>query len=229
VIEPHQAKARGLIVEGPFVEVAVADDGRGMRPDQLARAFDPFFTTKERGHGRGLGLAMCASIVHRAGGFIAADSEPLRGTTFRVHLPAAKSGAPEIWRQAEQAGTGGASGVKTVLLVADSESIRNLIMSVLVGRGVEVIVAADLRRARGVLAQRSVDVLLTEGTLPDGDGEELAREGLERRQLRRAILISGAPRDAESNLFHAVIPKPFRVDAVIETVLGQLPPFWTGG
>jgi len=225
VVEPFAAKARGLIVEGPFVVVTVADDGRGMRPEQLARAFDPFYTTKERGHGRGLGLAMCASIVHRAGGYIVADSEPLRGTTFRVHLPAAKSGAPESWRPASA--TGG-SGVKTVLLVVDSESIRNLVTSVLAGQGVEVIAAADVRRARAILAQRSVDVLLTDSTLPDGDAEELAREGLERRQIRRALLISGSALDGENHLFHAIIPKPFRVDAVIETVLGQLPPFWTG-
>jgi signal transduction histidine kinase len=58
-----------------------------MTAENVGRAFDPFFTTKEQGEGTGLGLAMCNSIVRRAGGFIAAESAPNAGATFRVYLP----------------------------------------------------------------------------------------------------------------------------------------------
>jgi PAS domain S-box-containing protein len=91
-LEAEQARARGLPAEGTFWVVSVADDGRGMTEQNVTRAFDPFFTTKEKGEGTGLGLAMCNSIVRRAGGFIAAESAPDAGATFRVHLPVAESG-----------------------------------------------------------------------------------------------------------------------------------------
>jgi PAS domain S-box-containing protein len=86
-LEPEQVRARGLTAEGTFWVVAVADNGRGMTPENVGRAFDPFFTTKDQGEGTGLGLAMCNSIVRRAGGFIVAESAPGAGATFRVFLP----------------------------------------------------------------------------------------------------------------------------------------------
>ena len=72
---------------GAFVTVAVADTGRGLTADELARIFEPFFTTKGPGQGTGLGLATVHSIVHDAGGCVVVDSTPGRGTTFTVYLP----------------------------------------------------------------------------------------------------------------------------------------------
>jgi signal transduction histidine kinase len=69
------------------VAIAVADDGCGMSPDVAERVFDPFFTTKEVGSGTGQGLTVARSIVERHGGTIALETEPGRGTTFRVKLP----------------------------------------------------------------------------------------------------------------------------------------------
>jgi PAS domain S-box-containing protein len=69
--------------------IEVADDGRGMPPEVLARIFDPFFTTRKAGEGTGLGLPICHSIVTAHGGTIVAASRPGRGSTFRVELPAA--------------------------------------------------------------------------------------------------------------------------------------------
>jgi two-component system NtrC family sensor kinase len=71
------------------VELAVADSGSGIRPDDLPRVFDPFFTTKPPGQGTGLGLAICREIVREHGGHIEVASEPGAGTTVRVWLPAA--------------------------------------------------------------------------------------------------------------------------------------------
>jgi PAS domain S-box-containing protein len=69
--------------------IEVADDGRGMPPEVLARIFDPFFTTRKAGEGMGLGLPICHSIVTAHGGTISARSEPGKGSVFRVELPAA--------------------------------------------------------------------------------------------------------------------------------------------
>ncbi len=87
VLEPDQARAHGLVSEGTFVLLTVVDDGPGIPREILDRIFEPFFTTKARGEGTGLGLAMCASIVRGAGGFITAESTPGAGATLRVYLP----------------------------------------------------------------------------------------------------------------------------------------------
>nr|MBA3542158.1 hypothetical protein [Deltaproteobacteria bacterium] len=72
---------------GTYVELKVADPGRGMDKATLARIFEPFFTTKPPGKGSGLGLAVIHAIVKRHGGTVIADSELGRGTTFKVYIP----------------------------------------------------------------------------------------------------------------------------------------------
>lgn len=69
------------------VVITVTDCGEGMSPETRARIFEPFFSTRTKGRDRGLGLAMVYGIVHRAAGTIACQSEPGRGTAFRVEFP----------------------------------------------------------------------------------------------------------------------------------------------
>jgi two-component system, NtrC family, sensor kinase len=90
-------KERGTITvrtgsEGAEVWVEVRDDGCGIAKDNLSRIFDPFFTTKPVGKGTGLGLSLSYGIVQKHGGRIEVDSEPGRGTSFRVTLPVQRSG-----------------------------------------------------------------------------------------------------------------------------------------
>ena len=85
----HVARADSLVAprDGRWVLVTVADTGVGIPAENLRRIFDPFFTTKAKG--TGLGLATSHSIVERHGGYLRVQSEPGKGTTFQIYLPAA--------------------------------------------------------------------------------------------------------------------------------------------
>jgi signal transduction histidine kinase len=80
---------------GGTAVLEVSDDGRGIEPELIKRIFDPFFTTREVGKGMGLGLPICHAIVTAHGGTITATSEPGKGSTFRVEIPASKASAEE--------------------------------------------------------------------------------------------------------------------------------------
>jgi CheY-like chemotaxis protein len=237
VMEADQARNRGLFSEGTFLVLTVSDDGRGMSRDLQERAFDPFFTTKSSGEGTGLGLAMCTSIVRRAGGFISIESLPERGATLRVHLPLARSRAdaapvppPAISGDLEKTPVPAVEPPR-ILVVESDESTRYFVTRVLSSEGIEVVDAIDLKEARAALAGSSVDLLLTARALPDGDGEGLAREARELHRARRVVLVAGEPatdragetsKDLDPRGIDAVLAKPLRVENLLDTVLGLL-------
>jgi signal transduction histidine kinase len=74
--------------EAGFVRLRVVDRGQGIAPEQIAHVFEPFFTTKDVGEGTGLGLSVAYGIVAEHKGWIDVESEPAKGATFTVHLPA---------------------------------------------------------------------------------------------------------------------------------------------
>ena len=172
-LDEAYAETHPDVVPGRYVMVSVSDTGSGMDAATIARAFEPFFTTKEVGQGTGLGLAMVYGIVRQHEGGIELESEPGRGTTFRIYLPAAgEQAGPET--PSTEAPTR-AEGSEVVLVVDDEDTIGALVSRALTARGYTVHVARDPVDAQRRFEELAgeVDLLVTDVVMPRGTGPEL--------------------------------------------------------
>ena len=169
-----EEEARWLGLErGDFVELAVADTGKGIDPEIRDRVFEPFFTTKGREEGTGLGLSTVYGIVRQLGGHIDFESQPGTGTRFRILLPRfegpiTSEKAPEEPPPAEKA--------RTVLLVEDQKLVRMSVRHFLEELGYRVLEAACAVEALEMCGAdaEAPDVLVTDLVMPGMGGEELA-------------------------------------------------------
>jgi signal transduction histidine kinase/ActR/RegA family two-component response regulator len=158
------------------VEIAVTDTGEGMSEEVRSRVFDPFFTTKGKA-GMGLGLAVSYGIVRRHEGQIEAESEVGRGTTFRLKLPAARSGAPAEAATEPPAITlvPQRPGATRILVVDDEENVRELLRDILESEGYQVALASGGREALRLLGEGVFDAVFTDLAMQGMSGWELAR------------------------------------------------------
>ena len=207
---------------GPHVMLAVTDTGVGMDRATQARIFEPFFTTKGPGKGTGLGLSTVFGIVQQCGGSVWVESEPGKGTTFKVYFPKVdvKSDPP-----ATEAHPVAHPGQETVLLVEDEAQVRAVAMGILKRSGYRVLVAETPAGALGLCREHdgSIDLLLTDVVMPQMSGAELAREAGELRPSMRVLFMSGYTDDhavrqrvLESGL--ALLQKPFTPESLTRRV-----------
>ena len=166
---------------GPWVVIAVSDDGTGIDKETQLRMFDPFYTTKDEGAGTGLGLATVWGIVAQSRGHVDVQSELGTGTTFTIYLPATRKSIDET----EKPVTGAASVTPAmpgdgviVLLVDDNEAVRNFASRTLAGMDYTVLAAADPRAALELAASSpaTIDLLITDLDMPGMTGHELAAQ-----------------------------------------------------
>src|SRR5690606_35219011 len=109
---------------GHYVVLSVSDTGAGIAPAVRDRVFDPFFTTKPPGQGTGLGLPTVQSLVRSHNGFLALDSEPGRGTTFTIYLPALDG--QQASARADDVGSVPRGDGRRVLVVDDEDAVRTV-------------------------------------------------------------------------------------------------------
>ncbi len=211
------------MIPGDYVMLAVTDTGCGMSEATQARIFEPFFTTKPAGRGTGLGLSTVYGIVKQSGGNIWLYSEPDKGTTFKIYVPALDALPEDIGKTAPVEAARQGSG--TVLLVEDDEQLRRLTHRALATQGY-VVLEADGGRSALDIARRHqgpIDLLLTDLVMPDTNGRKLADTLRAARPGLRVLLMSGYPDSAIVN--HgmleagvAYLAKPFTTEAVARKV-----------
>jgi PAS domain S-box-containing protein len=159
---------------GPVVRMALTDTGVGMDEETRRRCFEPFFTTKDRSKGTGLGLAAVQGVVEEAGGTIDVESEPGRGTTFSVYLPAVEEEPMAAAAPAEPDAP--LRGSETVLVVDDDAGVRTLMRKVLDHDGYLVLEAASGADAIRVADswEGPIELLVTDVMMPEMRGPDVA-------------------------------------------------------
>jgi CheY-like chemotaxis protein len=207
------------LAAGPYVELAVADDGSGMEPVTQARMFDPFFTTKQREEGTGLGLSVVHSIVAEHGGAIRVESTLGEGTCIRILLPAATAldlPAPTASHGESQRPTVLAEG--DVLVVDDEPMIGSTLVRLITHLGQRAIFVTSPEEAlRAVESDPSrFALVVTDMSMPTMTGAELARAVRLVRGDLRVVLSSGTDFVLTGTPFDDVLPKPYTVGALSE-------------
>ncbi|HYL26018.1 MAG TPA: ATP-binding protein, partial [Burkholderiales bacterium] len=186
----RRALSHGTLAPGPHVRLAVSDTGCGIPPAVLERMFDAFFTTKGVGEGTGLGLSLVHGIVADLGGAIDVATQPGAGTTFTVWLPAAGETARILAEPAVELPRGNG---EVVMIVDDQSSLVALAEETLAALGYE---PAGFRSSVAALqafraAPQRFDLVLTDETMPDMSGVDLAREMRRVRPELPVLLMSG--------------------------------------
>jgi signal transduction histidine kinase len=199
------------------IRIAVRDTGKGMSPDELARAFDPFFTTKPGG--TGLGLSTVYGVVRAHGGSVFVESEPGRGTTVFVSLPTATP--PEVAFPSQRPGA--ARDLGRVLVVDDHPTIREATCELLVSQGYEVESAGTVAEALAALDRGRFAVVITDVGLPDRPGWEVARAAKAGSAATAVLLVTGwgshfSADEAKTRGADLVFEKPVDPDVLLSAI-----------
>ncbi|MFA4827670.1 MAG: response regulator [Thermodesulfovibrionales bacterium] len=180
---------------GMFAVISVSDTGSGMEKDTMAKIFEPFFTTKEVGKGTGLGLAMAYGIIKQHNGYINVYSEPEKGTTFRIYLPAIKATEEVIVATAIEPLP--SQGNETILVAEDDSTVRKLFSRVLQAYGYKVILAEDGEEAikKFMDNKDKIQLVMLDLIMPKKSGKEVCDEIKRMRPDMKTLFSSGYTAD----------------------------------
>ena len=206
---------------GHYLKLTISDTGEGMPSEVVQRIFDPFFTTKGPGEGTGLGLSVVHGIVESHGGTIMVESEPGKGSTFTVYLPRLIEDNQET-AEIDDVPVG---GHERILFVDDEKLVVQMGEEVLSALGYGIVSKTSSREALMLFRDdpRRFDLVITDQTMPDITGIELAREILAIRPDMPVILCTGFSHlvDAESAKqagVRAFAMKPLRKGEIARTI-----------
>ena len=211
-LDGEHATAYGLRTPGNYAVIAVTDTGAGFDEETRERIFEPFFTTKDAGQGTGLGLSIAYGIINQHGGQIQVESEPGKGSRFRIYLPliTQRPGGRDHTVAASPAG-----GTETILLAEDDPMVRSLARHTLEEAGYTVVEAATGEEAVTgfAAAPDRIQLLVLDVVMPHKNGKEAFNEARKIRPGVKALFISGYTGEIihKKGILHVgldFIPKP---------------------
>ena len=209
------------IAPGLYTKLVVRDTGAGISPDIMGKLFDPFFTTKKLGEGTGLGLSVVDGIVKQHNGYITVMSQPGKGSVFTVYLPRAAEAAPTETVREDAIPT----GHEKVLLVDDEEALAEMGQELVEGLGYRVTARTSSIDALATLKAdpTAYDLIITDQTMPDMTGVELAEAVVAVRRDMPVILCTGFSHIVNANRaraagIRAFAMKPLTKREIAETI-----------
>jgi PAS domain S-box-containing protein len=206
---------------GSYVKLSVGDTGQGMDRETLERVFDPFFTTKRPGEGTGLGLAVVHGIVKNHAGTITTYSEKGKGSTFNVFLPliAGDRTSERLLPKPTPKGT------ERILLIDDEEIQIRSVKPMLEKLGYNVVGKTNVHDALELFRAQpaAFDLVITDQTMPQMMGQELAKELLRIRPDVPIILCTGFSELTHEEQVKAMgireyVMKPFSSSEIAERI-----------
>ena len=174
---------------GPYVQLSVKDNGTGIAQQDLSKIFDPYFTTKEFGKGSGMGLAVVAGIVKSFGGMIKVNSQLGQGTTVFVYFPKVEGTSNEELVDTESLPMGN----ERALVVDDEEYIVDVTKLRLEHLGYQVTATTSSSEALELFESQPdvFDIVISDQTMPEMTGDDLARKILAIRANIPIIICTG--------------------------------------
>jgi signal transduction histidine kinase/CheY-like chemotaxis protein len=218
--------------DGGEAMVEISDTGCGIAPEHRERIFEAYFTTRRAGTGAGLGLTIARRIVDELGGRISFESEPGRGTRFRVALPGAAPAEPEGPPEPPPP-----TAIRGRILVVDDEAGIRAALEAMLGRVHEVVCVASGVEAREILeTDRRFDLILCNLMMPRGSGMDLHAwlAGRDPRLANLMVFVTGGAFTERAREFLARVPnlwlaKPIEPRLVIGVVSGAIATSRAGG
>ncbi len=215
-VDAGLAELHPALEAGPHVRVTITDTGPGMSARTMARIFEPFFTTKVKGEGTGLGLSTTQQIVENHAGAIAVSSTPGTGTSFTIYLPVVERPAKRLVSEVLSVD----GGTERILFVDDNEPVARAGGWMLEALGYQVqIVASGSAALQALEDGDSYDLVITDQTMPQMSGIELAAELYRRDPNLPVILVSGYMEGVADKLSSEhknvrFLPKPLSRDSL---------------
>ncbi len=217
-LDEEYCKAHPGAKPGDHVMVSVRDTGRGMDEETKCRIFDPFFSTKQRGatRGTGLGLSVARGITQQRGGHITCESEPGKGTEFKVYFPSIDSKDQPM-------------EPKMILVVEDNDRVAELERRALESCGYKVIVATNGKEAIDIFQTRNneISLVLLDLILPEKSGRDCLMDMITIDPSVKVLIASGYSmegvlKEEITPLVKGFVRKPFVITDLINTVHGVL-------